>query len=172
MIEIRSATKEDFDQIRDIAFKTWPSTFNSILSRDQIKYMLEMMYSKESLDEQVSKLNHKFLIATLNSNPIDDSLSIGYASYQNNCNGKEKTKIHKLYILPQYQSFGAGRFLVDKICNLALESKNNIVELNVNRYNPSVGFYRHIGFHIKAEVSIPIGNGFFMDDYIMEKKLS
>jgi GNAT superfamily N-acetyltransferase len=41
------------------------------------------------------------------------------------------------------------------------------IELNVNRNNPSIGFYHHLGLHILRQGDFHIGNGFYMNDYIM-----
>ena len=45
------------------------------------------------------------------------------------------------------------------------------LELNVNRENKAIGFYKKLGFTIIAEEDIPIGNGFFMNDYVMQISL-
>lgn len=41
------------------------------------------------------------------------------------------------------------------------------VELNVNRKNPALSFYRHMGMTIASSGDFDIGNGYFMNDYIM-----
>ncbi len=42
--------------------------------------------------------------------------------------------------------------------------------LQVNKYNHgSVAAYLHVGFVVAKTVKVDIGNGFFMDDYVMEK---
>ena len=43
--------------------------------------------------------------------------------------------------------------------------------LRVNKGNPTVRIYERAGFIIKESVVKDIGNGFVMDDYIMEKTL-
>jgi ribosomal protein S18 acetylase RimI-like enzyme len=43
--------------------------------------------------------------------------------------------------------------------------------LNVNRNNPTKGFYEKLGFTVIKEEDIDIGNGYFMNDYVMEKKV-
>jgi ribosomal protein S18 acetylase RimI-like enzyme len=42
------------------------------------------------------------------------------------------------------------------------------LELNVNKYNPALGFYKKLGFSVISEEVIEIGEGYVMDDYIME----
>ena len=41
------------------------------------------------------------------------------------------------------------------------------MELNVNRNNPALGFYEHMGMKKVREGDFPIGNGYYMNDYIM-----
>lgn len=44
-----------------------------------------------------------------------------------------------------------------------------VLELNVNRQNKARIFYEKFGFVIVEEKDIPIGNGYFMNDYVMQK---
>ena len=41
------------------------------------------------------------------------------------------------------------------------------IELNVNKFNSAVNFYKHLGMRILLEEDFPIGNGFYKTDYIM-----
>jgi hypothetical protein len=58
---VRIATLDDIPAIQQIAYKTWPSTYGGIISEEQIKYMLDLMYSTESLVQQMSK-GHQFYL--------------------------------------------------------------------------------------------------------------
>jgi hypothetical protein len=49
MLSIQKASVEDIPLIRELCFKIWPQTYAAIISQEQIDYMLEMMYSEESL---------------------------------------------------------------------------------------------------------------------------
>ena len=44
-------------------------------------------------------------------------------------------------------------------------------ELNVNRGNPALGFYQHLGMQLSRSGDFDIGGGFFMNDHIMRKEL-
>lgn len=165
MIEIRQATESDIDTIRDIAHRTWPDTFGSILSPPQIEYMLEMMYSQPALLRQMAN-GHTFLLV------IENEIPLGYASYELGYKGEPKTKIHKIYVLPQTQGKGLGKLLINKIGKIASENNQRALSLNVNRYNAALKFYEHIGFEIAGREDIDIGNGFLMEDYILEKTIS
>lgn len=165
MTQIIKATEAEFPIIRSIAFKTWPVTFGSILSEAQIDYMLEMMYSIPSLTEQVNQKNHYFLLFR------EGNEYLGYASYELNYKGQDKTKIHKIYVVPEGQGKGVGRQLMDTIKDIALQHNNNKLALNVNRDNKAIQFYEAIGFSKVGQEDIDIGNGFLMEDAVMEKEI-
>jgi len=97
--------------------------------------------------------------------------AVGFASFEHNVNHSGKTKIHKIYILSSQQGKGTGKALVDYIEQQALPFGDKALFLNVNKYNSAIQFYQKIGFEITKEEVIDIGNGFVMDDYVMEKQL-
>lgn len=162
---LRKATPADLPTIRVIAQQTWPVTFGSILSLDQINYMLEWMYSIQSLEKQVNESGHTFLLASLGDQ------AAGYASYQLDYEREKQTKLHKLYVLPETQGKGVGKRLLDEIKEIARQAGQQQLLLNVNRDNKAVQFYGKLGFTVIEEVDIPIGNGFYMRDYIMSLDL-
>ena len=163
MIHIVTATTDDFPSIQSIAHRTWPETFGAILSSGQIEYMLEWMYSIDSLKEQVEVKRHVFIIAR------DKFGDHGFAAYELFYNNLPRTKIHKIYILPSSQGKGIGRMLLNAIEEIAISHGNKTLFLNVNRNNPAVGIYKKLGYKIVKEEDIDIGNGFFMNDYVMKK---
>lgn len=164
-MKIRNADIGDFKIINDLALKTWYDTYSSILSPEQLEYMLNSMYSLEAFTEQLAIKGHHFLLLT------EDDKYLGFASYElNYLSGV--TKLHKLYVLPETQGRGAGRLLISKIEDAAKRNGNSKVTLNVNRYNNAVNFYLKNGFFKAGEEDINIGNGYLMEDFIMEKDLS
>lgn len=163
-MKIIEATKDHFPVIHNIAHATWPVTFGKILSPVQIDYMLEMMYSLPSIEAQV-KRGHVFLMVQ------DGANYVGYASYELNYKGTSKVKVHKIYILPSVQGKGVGALLMNRISDVAKTHHATHLSLNVNRDNKAIQFYERIGFTIVSSEDIDIGNGFLMEDYIMEKNL-
>ena len=124
--------------------------------------MLELMYSEPSLQRQMEE-GARFIFVD------DDGKSVGYASYQEIEPGI--FKLHKLYVLPSQQGKGTGRFMVDYIIEQARQLGGNTLQLQVNRKNKARDFYERIGFTVTGEFDFDIGNGFVMDDYVMEKKI-
>ena len=163
-MQIRKAALEDFEIINELAVNTWHDAYDKILSSEQVNYMLEMMYSLNAITEQILVKGHHFLLLS------EDDTYLGFASYElNYLSGT--TKLHKLYVLPETQGKGAGRLLVSKIEQEAAKNGNDKVSLNVNRYNPAVNFYLKNGYAKVKEEDINIGNGYLMEDFVMEKQL-
>jgi ribosomal protein S18 acetylase RimI-like enzyme len=165
MIEIIEANNNQLDIVQDIAQKTWPIAYKDVISSTQIEYMLDMMYSKSALEKQMQEKKHHFILAKKGSEIL------GFASYELDCDSIGKTKIHKLYVLPETQGSGIGVKLVDFLSEKAKANNQSAVFLNVNKYNSAQFFYKKIGFSITKEEVIDIGNGYIMDDFVMEKLL-
>jgi len=155
------ATKEQLAIVKNLAYKIWPNAYETILSKAQLDYMLEMIYSIDSLEKQFNN-GHIFLLIEDNQN------FIGFASYEINCNNSNKTKLQKLYVLPEIQGKGIGKQVIDYIKEKVVLSNNLALFLNVNKFNKAKDFYQKYGFQIIKEEIIDIGNNYIMDDYVME----
>jgi ribosomal protein S18 acetylase RimI-like enzyme len=161
MFNIRNASVEDVHLIRELTFKIWPQTYATILSQQQIDYMLEMMYSEASLKKQMDEGSRFILV-------YDEKEPVGFAAYQEI---KPTTwKLHKIYILTTQQGKGTGKFVIDHIIKEIQQQGATALQLQVNRHNKARSFYEKIGFTVIEEADFDIGNGYFMNDYVMEKK--
>jgi ribosomal protein S18 acetylase RimI-like enzyme len=163
MLNIRNASIDDIALIRELTFNTWPQTYRFILSEDQIAYMLEMMYSKESLERQFRSGN-SFLIC------YDEGQPVGFASWSEIL--PRVFKLHKIYVLPSIQGKGVGRYMIDHVIDEIKKKSAITLELNVNRYNPAKLFYERLGFEVIRNEDIDIGNGYFMNDHVMRYNLT
>ncbi|HQV55462.1 MAG: GNAT family N-acetyltransferase [Chitinophagaceae bacterium] len=162
-ITIRNATINDIELIRELTFKVWPQTYSSIISKEQIDYMLEMMYSNKSLALQMAE-GSQFIIVQDTKKPV------GFASYKPVA--INIYKLDKIYILQTQQGKGIGKFVIDYILQQIKDRGAESLQLQVNRNNINAkSFYEKIGFRIIQEADFEIGNGYFMNDFIMEKKI-
>ncbi len=162
MLSIRSASVNDIPLIRKLAFEVWPQTYAGILSQQQIDYMLDMMYSEKSLQQQMTE-GAQFIVVA------DDQEPVGFASFQEIKTGI--FKLHKIYVLPSQQGKGTGRFVIDHILDTIKQRGASALQLQVNRGNNARFFYEKLGFVVIEKIDLDIGSGYVMDDYIMEKKL-
>ncbi len=160
-ITLRRADASDCHTIREVACVAFPHTYASIISPEQIDYMMQWMYSPESLRRQIECEGHIYHIAYL------DAKAVGYVSVQQESEGL--FHLHKIYVLPDAQGRGVGRLLFEA----ALATVKRLhpapcrVELNVNRHNSAVAFYERLGMHRASQGDFDIGCGFLMTDYIM-----
>ncbi|WP_291779081.1 GNAT family N-acetyltransferase [Cecembia sp.] len=167
MITIFPTNLSDLQKVREIALKTWPQTFANILTPGQIDYMLNWMYQIKALEEQVLEKGHVFLIAN------EGEKSLGFCAYELHAKSLYKTKIHKIYILPEAQGKGIGKKLIQEVVKIAKRNGDTHLFLNVNKYNrAAIDFYLRLGFYEDFHEVIDIGNGFVMDDVVMELKIA
>lgn len=164
MILLKKAKEEDLPIIQEIAKVTWGPTYLPIIGQEQVDYMLEKMYNKGILLEQLMD-GYVFLIAELGGKDV------GFASYSISDHENKIYKLHKLYVLPETHGKGVGKFLINEVLDKVKTDGGKSLELNVNRENNAKSFYESAGFIIKETVDIEIGNGFFMNDYVMEKSI-
>ncbi len=160
----RIASKADLSIIQDIAAAAYHDTYIPIIGLGQVDFMLRKFYSLDALSDQVDE-GHVFIIARENEEDI------GFASYSRMEAAPTVFKLQKLYLLPDRKGSGLGRYLVQEVISLARAGGAEKLILNVNRHNKSRGFYEKLGFVITEKVDIPIGEHFFMNDYVMEIRI-
>lgn len=159
MIEIKKVGTAAIPAIQNLANITWPVAYGDILSPQQLDYMMELIYSNTSLQKQIEK-GEQFIIA------YDEEKAFAFAAYSPKENNPQVFKLHKIYILPNQQGKGIGKLLINYITT-AIKPATSL-QLNVNRHNKALHFYKKLGFTIIGEEDIEIGNDFYMNDYVME----
>src|SRR5579871_5078555 len=162
-ISIRFADTEDINTIGFLAQQIWPATYSNILSAEQLSYMLNLFYSPSALQKQMQEEQHVFLMIE------DDETPVGFASYS--LIGKDVYKLHKIYVSPGQQGKGLGKTIIDFIVNEIKPLNATALQLNVNRNNKAKNFYERLGFTVIKEEDIDIGNNYFMNHYVMQKKI-
>ncbi|MBV8253167.1 MAG: GNAT family N-acetyltransferase [Chitinophaga sp.] len=164
MYQIKLATIADIPVIQALAVKIWTPTYQSILSPEQMTFMMDMMYSTPSLEQQMTEKEHQFIIMA------DGEAPIAYAAYSKT-DDPSIYKLHKIYLDPTYQGKGAGKFLLNTVADQVAAKGATILELDVNRFNKAKQFYEKMGFSVIKEKNTDIGNGYLMEDYVMQKPL-
>ena len=161
MFEIRKATLADIPLINQLAWIVFPHTYKDILSPEQIDYMMEWMYSPNNLEKQMTEDGHIYYLAFRDDEPA------GYLSIQPE--SEHIYHLQKIYVLPNYQGMKLGKMLFQQAidCIKELHPAPCQMRLNVNRHNKAIDFYRNMGMYKVAEGDFHIGNGYYMNDYIM-----
>ena len=165
MITIREALDNELHLVQEIAHKTWPHTYAEILGEEQLNFMLDSFYSIETLLESKQLKGHIFILL------FENEKCVGFTSFEHEFKKSNNTHIHKIYLLPETQGKGLGKMLLQSVQQAAEAIDASTLSLNVNRFNSALNFYNKLGFETIEEVDIAIGNGYLMQDYVMEKKL-
>ena len=158
---IRKATIEDCALINAMAQIAFPATYQTLLSPEQLKYMMDWMYSPQNILKQMKEEGHVYFIAFYNEEPC------GYLSIQQE--HEDTFHLQKIYLLPNFQGKKGGLYLFQEGINYIKQIHPTpcMMELNVNRNNKALHFYEKMGMKKLREGDFPIGNGYYMNDYIM-----
>ena len=161
MFSIRKATTNDIHLIHEMAWVVFPHTYKEILTPEQIDYMMEWMYSEDSLHKQMEKDGHIYYLAFKEDEPA------GYLSIQPE--GEHVFHLQKIYVLPSFQGMKLGKQLFEQAIKAIkeLHPAPCQMRLNVNRQNKALAFYERMGMVKVDEGDFPIGNGYYMNDFIM-----
>jgi ribosomal protein S18 acetylase RimI-like enzyme len=163
MVTIRFANADDLTTVEQLAREIWPVTYAGIVEPEQLAYMLDLLYNNATLRDQLLNQNHTFLMAESAGKPV------AFASFSTIEPGV--SKLHKIYVHQNTQGQGIGKQLIDFITGHLQSQSIDTLRLNVNRRNKARFFYEKLGFVVIKEEDIDIGKGYFMVDYVMEKKL-
>lgn len=164
-MRIVKCDRNQLEVVKDLAYAIWPSAYAEILSKEQLTYMLERFYNLEALQLQAENGQQFYLVQNVQQKYV------GFVAYEINCE-PNKTKIHKIYVLPEMQGSGVGKLLFEFVKSRVEEIQQKAIFLNVNKYNKAQGFYIKLGFKIVKVELIDIGNNYVMDDYVMELNLN
>lgn len=160
-LKFKKATKADVALIAHLADSIWRKHYITIITMEQIDYMLDLMYSATSLAKQMDE-GHEFTLVYSKEKPI------GYISLSS-ADGKNYF-LHKFYIEVEDQGKGVGSELFTHVLNQMPNAES--IELCVNRENfKTVNFYFKHGFVIKKIINQDIGGGFYMNDFVMIKMI-
>ncbi len=148
-----------------LAREIWMQHYPGIITVRQIEYMLAQRYSPDAIRGQLQAGEAWW-----------DKLEVlgelcGFASYQRGVQAREM-KLDKLYVHQLFRGKGFGAALIDHVAKAARRHGMDQLYLQVNRYNhASVAAYLRTGFAVAKTVKVDIGDGFFMDDYVMSRSL-
>ncbi len=155
-LTFRKATVEDIPLISQLADKIWREHYPAIISAEQINYMLRSRYSCEVIEEGMKNREQYFLAYLGNE-------AIAYASIEL-FDGYHY--LHKFYNDVSEHRKGIGKQFFDY---LLTEIDSSVpIKLQVNRKNfKAVNFYFKVGFVIESVGDFHIGEGYYMNDFVM-----
>lgn len=164
-ITLSPLTDADFAGLKALAESIWRAHYIKIISAEQIEYMLRGRYTPQNLARYIGSDQRWLQLLRV------DGVLGGYCSYARTENLME-LKLEQLYVLPALHGKGHGGLMLRHVEERAAALGCNTLVLSVNKQNhSSIAVYQKRGFTIREEAVFEIGNGYVMDDYVMEKRL-
>ncbi|MCC9138188.1 GNAT family N-acetyltransferase [Pontibacter silvestris] len=160
---LREARLSDIPTINLLAEKIWEPTYREVLTKEQIDYMFEVIYTPEALQQQMQE-GQTFLLL------FEDEQAIGFAAFSVKDLQEKVYKLNKIYLLPNKQGKGFGKLMITSVEEKVKALGAAVLDLNVNRYNKAKQFYENCGYQEHMQEDIPIGP-YWMNDYVMRKVL-
>lgn len=123
---VREIAVDELHKIAKLSQEIWPISYKEIISEAQITYMLNWMYSEETLTQNLLE-GHRFFIAESLEKPL------GFVGFQCDHPVKGNTKLHKLYVLPNLHQKGIGKALTKCVIHASKEKECKHITLQVNK---------------------------------------
>ena len=162
-LSLQQLAADGVDAVSVLARTVWQATYPPLISQAQIDAMLADRYAPRRIHQQLNDPRHAWRVAQLNG------VMVGFAHALLDESG---CKLDKLYVHPGHQRRGIGAALVREIEDWARAQQAHCLRLQVNRGNTqAIRAYEKYGFHIVESRVFDIGNGFVMDDHVMERPL-
>lgn len=157
-LKLIAAGENDIPLIARLARQIWNAHYIPIIGKEQVDYMLNLMYSAESLEEQMTRKHHLFFLI-MNGQTVSGFVSLHEEK-------KSEWFLNKFYILESESAKGLGTSALKKLIETTGAEK---ITLTVNRQNfKSINFYFKNGFTIHHVEDFDIGQGYVMNDFVME----
>ena len=164
MINFKKVDPKEIKELANLASKIWHEYWTVILTPEQIDYMVENFQSEHAIQNQYENENYTYYFIQ------DNDKNTGYFGISDKEN---YLFLSKLYISKDYRHKGIGAKAFEKIKQIAREKSYKSIQLTVNKYNKNtISAYNKWGFETIDSVVTDIGEGFVMDDYTMEYKLT
>lgn len=156
-VKLISAGTADIPLIAALATRIWNQHYPPIIGQKQVDYMLQRMYSTESLSGQMLQQQHRFYLVRLAGSEA------GFISVYPETEGN--WFISKFYIDQNLAGKGIGSAVFEELKSL---TGATCIRLTVNRQNvKAINFYFKLGFMIERVADFDIGEGYVMNDFVM-----
>lgn len=167
MVPVQSEAQ--LQELSEIADEVWHQHFASILSPEQIDYMVEKFQSYPAMQRQMAEQGYEYYFFHEPAGAGEAGGHHGNHGYIGICVQEDALFLSKLYLLQPYRGRGLSSRGLEFLISIAQNRRCRKIWLTVNRFNAhTIEVYRHWGFQVVREQCADIGNGFVMDDYVME----
>lgn len=152
-------TIDDIEIIAELAHKIWNEHYVPIIGQKQVSYMVENFQSAEAISAQIKEDRFEYYLI---NHAFEPSGYIGIKP------SGDELFLSKFYVVENKRGKGLGKRGIEFVRNRAKELEKRSISLTVNKENiDSIKTYEKMGFKNIGAIVTDIGNGFVMDDYVM-----
>ena len=155
--------KTKLEELVAVIREIWREYYTPIIGAAQVEYMLETFQSVKAITRQITEENYRYY------GVFCDGELAGY--YAAKPSGGDRVFLSKFYVAARFRGRGLGREMLQHLIAAARAAGADTIWLTVNKHNRTVELYRKLGFVTTEEIVTDIGNGFVMDDYVMELRI-
>jgi len=163
--------KPELEELVVLIREIWREYYTPLIGDAQVEYMLEKFQSVDAILRQIAEENYRYYGIFCGDRNCGSQCSLPAGYYASKPSGDNRVFLSKLYVAAKFRGRGLGKQMLQHLIDAARTDDAATIWLTVNKYNPSVDIYRKLGFVITQEIVTDIGNGFVMDDYVMEKEV-
>ncbi len=157
------STEELQRETAALAEEIWHEHYDTLLGKAQVDYMVARFQTEAAIRGQIEQEGYEYYLLKCFGG------TCGYLSVKKE---KDDLFLSKFYIAKKYRGRGFARQAMNFLENVCRDNRLSRIRLTVNRHNEnSIKVYQSLGFKQTGEKVTEIGEGFVMDDYLMEKAL-
>lgn len=156
-VNLIRAKEADISTIQVLAQKIWQSHYPAIVGQMQVDVMLAKLYNSAALQAQMQEGQQFFLVES-------DNIAVGFISISEK--DIHELFLHKFYIDTEIHRKGIGSLAFAKLLELFPQITTTRLQVNRQNYKP-INFYFKMGFVIDYVADFDIGDGYFMNDFVM-----
>ncbi|MDO9522807.1 MAG: GNAT family N-acetyltransferase [Methanocorpusculum sp.] len=154
-------TAEQIQEVAELAETIWTEHYTSLIGSAQVSYMIEKFQSAPAITEQIRQGYRYYLMKC-------DGISVGYTAILSQPMEKSLF-LSKIYVEKSYRGRHFTSQTVAVLKEICRKEGLTKIRLTVNKGNhTSIAVYEHLGFIKVRDVVTEIGEGYVMDDHIME----
>mgnify|MGYP004547496767 FL=1 len=162
-------TDEQTHQLANMATAIWNEYWPAIIGQEQTTYMIERFQSYDAITRDMAENDYEYWFVVADKDEPTERI-VGFTGGHNESE-TNRFFISKIYLLAQERGKHFASDVIAFYNDLCLKREFSAMHLTVNKHNElGIRAYQGKGFETIDAVETDIGQGFIMDDFIMERR--
>ncbi|PKA98366.1 ribosomal protein S18 acetylase RimI-like enzyme [Flavobacteriaceae bacterium MAR_2009_75] len=169
-LSLKICTSDELKILVDISRKTFVDAFEEQNNPEDFKTYIDSAFSEEVLSKELSNNDSAFFFV-YKDDKLAGYIKINEGQAQTDIKDPEALELERIYVLEAFQGQKIGKWLLEKIKNLAIEKRKGLIWLGVWEKNTdAIKFYQNYGFSKFGTHPYIIGSD-KQTDWLMRYKL-